>query len=80
MRVLGIEINTRDNKNLTTLHVIDEFNSYEQQHKVVEGQKVEAIYVGNYNCDAISVGSEIEIIWGRARGSYQPIKRIDILN
>ena len=44
---------------------------------------VERIYVGAYDCSKIKVGMLIDISYDKAittsKGTYQPIKRIDII-
>lgn len=71
----------------TTLHVADDFNAYYQNTEAgrrCAGQKVDTIYVGNFDCSALKVGMCIEIAYDKAistkNGIYQPIKRIDVIS
>lgn len=71
----------------TTLHVADDFNTYYQNEEAGRrcvGQKVDSIYVGDYDCSALKVGMSVEISYDKAistkTGIYQPIKRIEVMN
>ena len=48
------------------------------------GQKVETIYVGEYDCTSLKIGMEIDISYEKAmktaNGIYQPVKKIVVLN
>lgn len=70
----------------TTLHVSEKFDDYYKNSEAgrgCEGQKVETIYVGNYDCSGIKVGSLIEVFYDKAistsKGTFQGIKKIDVL-
>lgn len=71
----------------TTLQVAEDFPAYysnpEAGRKCV-GQKVDAIYVGTYDCSALKVGMSIEVLYEKAvqtkTGVFQPIKRVDVIN
>lgn len=88
MTILGINYTTNNNggKN-TTVQVADEFNAYYNNLEAGRGcvgQKVEPIYVGDYDCTGLKVGMQVEIIYDKAistkNGIYQPIKRIEVLS
>lgn len=87
MTILGINFTTNtDGVTTTTLQVSEDYNSYYNNPEAGRhcvGRKVESIYVGNYDCSALKVGMEIEIMYDRAistkNGIYQPVKKIDIL-
>lgn len=71
----------------TTLHIAEEFNSYYQNNEAGRrcvGQKVDSIYVGDYDCSGLKVGMSIEVLYDKAiqskNGIFQPIKRIDIIS
>ena len=86
-QIIGIQKNMNANGDpTTTLHVAEEFNDYfnkPEAGRSCVGQKAESIYVGTYDCTNLKVGMEIDICYDKmistAKGSYQPIKRIDIL-
>ena len=88
MKVEGISRATNaQGKVTTTLHLTDDFNSYysnSEAGRSCEGKKVETIYAGTIDCSAVKVGMEIEVIYDKAvataKGIYQPIKRIDIID
>ncbi|HBJ2623000.1 TPA: hypothetical protein LA827_002780 [Clostridium botulinum] len=70
----------------TTLHVNDDFNAYyinAEAGRGCIGKKTDSIYVGDFDCSALKVGMEIEVMYEKAittkRGTFQPVKRIDIL-
>ena len=71
----------------TTLHLATPFGDYfdnPEAGRTCVGQKVEAVYVGGYDCSSLSVGDTVEILYGKAittaKGTFQPIKRIDVLS
>lgn len=76
-----------DGHTTTTLHVSTEFSDFykkESEGRYCEGQAVETIYAGSYDCSKITIGSEIQIAYGKAipmksGGIYQPIQEIKIL-
>ena len=88
MKVEGISRATNaQGKVTTTLHLSDNFNSYytnAEAGRSCDGKKVETIYAGTVDCSAVKVGMEIEVIYDKAvataKGIYQPIKRIDIID
>lgn len=70
----------------TTLHTADDFNGYytdEAAGRSCVGQKVEAIYVGEYDCSTLKPGMQIDIAYDKAittnKGIYQPIKKIYVI-
>lgn len=88
MIILGMNYTTNANggKN-TTLHVAEEFDVYynsASDGRGCVGQKVDSVYVGNYDCTTLKVGLQIEVLYAQAistkNGIFQPIKRIDILS
>lgn len=88
MTIIGINYAKKDNGETTfTIHVMDEFPSYYNNNEAGRGcigKKVDTIYVGSYNCSNLKPGMEIDISYDKAittaKGTYQPIKRIDILS
>ncbi|MEL7606059.1 MAG: hypothetical protein AAGU39_08395 [Sedimentibacter saalensis] len=88
MKLLGKNYSTNTNgQQSTTLHVAEEFNSYYtnvETGRGCVGMKVDSIYVGDYDCSALKVGMDIEVLYDKAitttKGTFQPIKRIDVIN
>lgn len=87
MTVLGINHTVNNGVTNTTLHVAEDFDSYytnPEAGRSCEGKKVSSIYVGAYDCSKIKVGMEIDIFYDKAittaKGTFQPIKRIDIIS
>ena len=86
--IVGIARTAAENGRVSTnLHVkssFDDFHNNPEAGRTCEGEKVESIYVGNYDCSELNVGDEIEILYGKAittaKGTFQPVKRIDVLN
>ena len=90
LEIIGISYSTTSQgvKN-TTLHVIDDFPLYykneaaEAAGRGCMGRKVETIYIGSYDTKDLEIGAEIEIYYDKAiktaNGTYQPIKKIEIL-
>ena len=84
MVLLGKHYTTNaEGKRITTLHISDEFGAYYSNRgegRGCEGQKVETIYVGEYDCTQFAIGMNIEVLYDKAiqtkNGIYQPIKRI----
>lgn len=71
----------------TTLHTADSFNSYytnADAGRGCVGQKVETVYVGDYDCSALKIGMEVDISYDKAiktaSGIFQPIKQIKVLS
>lgn len=88
MTLLGFNYTTNANgeRNMT-LQVADEYNSYYDNPAAGRGcvgKKVDSVYVGNFECSNLKVGMEIEILYDKAittaKGTFQPIKRIDVIN
>lgn len=88
MTVLGINraVNANGVTN-TTLHVAEDFDSYytnPEAGRSCEGKKVSSIYTASFDCSKIKVGMEIDISYEKAittaKGTFQPIKRIDIIS
>lgn len=88
MKLLGMNFTTNAfGEKLTTLHIVEAFDSYytnEEAGRGCIGNKVEAIYVGNYDCSFLTVGDEIDIFYDKAvttkkGGTFQPIKRIEVI-
>lgn len=88
MKLTGIHYSIgNDGKRRTTLHVTEPFDSYfssEDQSRGCIGERVEAIYVGDYDCSKLKVGMSIDISYDKAittaKGTFQPVKRIDVLD
>lgn len=85
-QLVGMHFTVKDNVKFTTLHLAEDFNSYfinAEAGRGAFGRKVDTVYVGAYDCSDLKVGMEIDICYDKmistAKGSYQPIKRIDIL-
>lgn len=85
MIIEGIHCSINANGELvSTLHTSDDFPLYYNntdagRHCI--GKKVEAIYVGTYDCSTLKVGQEIDIYYDKAipnskGGFFQPIKDI----
>ncbi|MBS5984462.1 MAG: hypothetical protein KIC67_17950 [Clostridium butyricum] len=71
----------------TTLYVNDDFNAYYSNTEAGRGcigKKTDSIYVGDYDCSALKVGMDIEILYDKAittkRGTFQPIKKIEVVS
>lgn len=87
MIIVGISSNESGGRKSTTLHVLSEFDAYQNNPEVgrtCEGQKAESIYVGNYDCSELELGQEIEIYYGKAittaKGTFQPVALIRVLS
>lgn len=87
MKILG-KNSTRneDGRTSTTLHVADAFPDYynnPEKGRSCVGQRVDSIYVGDYDCAALQPGMEVDILYDKAvptkTGFFQPIKRIEIV-
>lgn len=88
MKILGMNFTTNAlGEVITTLHVIDNFEAYytnDEAGRGCMGNKVEVIYVGNYDCSFLTVGDEIDIFYDKVvttkkGGTFQPIKQIEII-
>ena len=89
MKIIGINYTINDDGvRKSTLHVVTEFDEYYQSDSEGKrgcvGHKAESIYVGEYDCSSLKVGMMIDVLYDRAistrNGTYQPIKRIDVLS
>lgn len=88
MTILGIYYTTNTNGvRATTLYVSDDFNDYYKNAEAGRGcvgKKVDTVYVGSYDCSNLKVGMEIDIYYDKAvtsaKGTYQIVKKIDIIN
>ncbi len=83
MYVVGMNYSTNaDGKRVTTLHVSEPFNEYYSNSEAGRGcmgERVESIFVGTYDVSNIEIGSQIVILYEKARGSYQPLHSIQII-
>lgn len=88
MKLIGLNYSTNaEGRKVSTLHVADDFNSYytnAEAGRGCTGQKVDSVYVGDFDCSNLKVGMDIDILYDKAivtaKGkAFQPIKRIDIL-
>lgn len=87
MKILGMNYSTNANgQKATMIHVSEEFNSYytnAEGGRGCVGMKADSVYVGNYDCSALKVGMDIDILYDKAittaKGTFQPIKRIDVI-
>lgn len=88
MKLIGMNYTTNQNgTRFTTLHLTDEFEAYYNNHengRSCVGLKSSSVYVGDFDCSALKLGMEIDILYDRAittaKGTFQPIKRIDIVS
>ncbi|MBN7774404.1 hypothetical protein [Clostridium aminobutyricum] len=87
MHLVGLNYTTNANgfRN-TTLQVTDNYNSYysnAEAGRACAGVKCDSIYVGDVDCSGLKIGMDIDILYDKAistaKGTFQPIKRIDIL-
>lgn len=88
MRIVGLHYSTNANgeKNFT-IHGTSQFEAF---YKNVDGgrnctgERVESVYVGTYDCSGLKPGMEIEILYDKviktAKSTFQPVKRIEVLN
>lgn len=74
-------------KRVSTIHVIQDFDDYfvdETAGRGCLGKKVESIYVGDYDCTGLKIGSKIDVFYNKAvttsRGTFQTVKSIIVLN
>lgn len=87
MKLVGINYTLNENGvRTTTLHVNEDFEVYYTSgntNRGCQGVRASSIYVGTYDCSALKIGMNIEVLYDRAittsRGTFQPIKRIEIL-
>lgn len=88
MKVIGKNWTVRkEGGTATTLHVAEDFDAYYSDSgagRFCKGQRVSSIYVGDYDCTKIEIGTEIEIFYGKAAKTkdgaiYQPVKRIQVI-
>lgn len=88
MIIMGMNFSTSsDGVTNTTIHVADAFNPYytnAEAGRGCVGKKVDAVYVGNYDCSNLKVGMEIDVLYDKAistsKGTFQPVKRIDVIS
>lgn len=88
MKILGMNFSTNANgEKATTLHVAEEFNAYYTNNEAGRGcigMKADSVYVGKYDCSGLKIGMDIDILYDKAittaKGTFQTIKRIDIMN
>lgn len=88
MKLVGLNYTTNsDGCRITTLQVTDQYNAYYSNAEAgrgCAGVKVESIYVGDIDCSGLKIGMDIEVIYDKAittsKGTFQGIKRIDILS
>lgn len=87
MTLMGMNYTTSENgqKN-TTLQVADDYAEYYNNPAAGRGcvgKRVDSVYVGGYNCSALKVGMEIEILYDKAiqtaKGTFQVVKRIEVI-
>ena len=87
MKIVGISrTNTEDGRINSTVHIAEDFPGYynnPEKGRSCVGQKVDSIYVGDYDCTALKPGMEVEIYYDKAvttkTGFFQPVKRIEIV-
>ncbi|MCM1119218.1 MAG: hypothetical protein NC543_07645 [bacterium] len=87
MRIIGISSTEKeDGRVFSTLYVEQEFESYfdnPESGRICSGRKTDSVYVGDYDCSGLEPGMSIDILYGKAistaRGTYQPIRRIDVI-
>ncbi|KAB1434310.1 hypothetical protein [Candidatus Galacturonibacter soehngenii] len=87
MKLVGLNYTTNANGGRnTTLQVTEEYNAYytnKETGRGCIGVKVDSIYIGDIDCSELKIGMELDILYDKAittaKGTFQPIKRIDIL-
>lgn len=87
MEIIGISSTERENGRITyTLYVKLDFEAYfdnPENGRTCIGQKTDIIFVSDHDCSGLAPGMIIDILYGKAittaKGSFQPIKRIDVL-
>lgn len=87
MEIVGLNYstNTKGNK-VTTIQVLDDYNAYynnPEGGRGCIGKKADSVYVGEYDCSELKVGMHIDVLYDKAvttaKGSFQPIKKIEVL-
>lgn len=86
--IMGISITESTNGRVSsTLHLASDFSEFQdnpEEGRSCIGKKAETVYCGGYDCSALKVGMEVEVYYDKAistpRGSFQPIKRIEVLS
>ena len=88
MKLIGISYSTNaSGQRAYTLSLAYEYPKY--HHDVDAGRgclglKVESIYVGDYDCSGLKVGSIIDLAFNRAittqKGTFQTVKRIEVVS
>lgn len=83
MKIVGISTTRKEDRVTTTLYVTCPFDSYynsPENGRSCQGEKVDSIYVGEYDCKNLKLGTEIEVYYDKAisskNGVYQQIKLI----
>ena len=87
MKILGITSTVLEGGQKSyTLHTAESFPAYANdisKGRSAEGQRVEAVYIGNYDCSNLKIGMEIEIYFDKAittnKGTFQTVKKIEVL-
>lgn len=87
MRIIGISSTEKeDGRVVSTLYVEQDFEDYfdnPDAGRTCSGRKTDSIYVGDYDCSGLEPGMFIDILYGKAintaKGTYQPIRRIDVV-
>lgn len=88
MVIVGINsTRNEDGRTSTTLQVLDAYPDYynnPDKGRTCVGQKVESVYVGQYDCTGLKVGMEVEVLYDKAvstkTGVYQLVRRIEIIS
>lgn len=86
-KVMGIHSTVGANGiTTTTLHLADDFKPYyadASAGRSCAGKCVKSVYVGNYDCSEIQIGSNIEIYYDEAvsskKGTFQSVKKIEVI-
>lgn len=87
MRIIGISSTEKENGRVfSTLYIEMDFEDYydnPEAGRTCSGRKTDSVYVGDYDCSDLEPGMFIDILYGKAintaRGTYQPIRRIDVI-
>ncbi len=85
--IVGISSNESGGKKYYTLHLVKPFDGFQnnpENGRFCEGQKVEAVNAGGYDCSRLEVGQEIEVYYEKAvttsKGTFQPIALIRVIS
>ena len=87
MTILGYSYTTNQaGERSYTIYGTTEFEPYYSNAEAGRGcigQKVESVYVGNYDCSALKVGMEVEVFYNKAvttsHGTIQSVRKIEIV-